>query len=251
MKILENIIVTDIQKIFVVNAFAGRPGNITERDSFGLSLCQGGQITYTEGGTQFISKPDVAILLPKGSTYTSHCDKAGLFPVINFQCENLNCAQITPIPLADPAACLRLFEQMTQLSLSPENRLKSLSVFYELLSILSRSADPKPLHFLNRYIEKNLADPALSNTLLAEKLGISEVYLRRLFAAYYKTTPKQYILDLRLRKAQQLLLDTQLSITEISQSCGFASLHHFCRCFKNKTGMTPTEYAKHNRIYQI
>ena len=91
----------------------------------------------------------------------------------------------------------------------------------------------------------------LSKAALAKKAGISEVYLRKLFLTYYKITPKQYILDIRLSKAKQLLVDTAFTVTDIARECGFASLYHFCRCFKKKTGTTPTEYAKNNRIYQI
>ena len=54
-----------------------------------------------------------------------------------------------------------------------------------------------------------------------------------------------------LTEAKQLLVDTTLAVTDISSACGFSSLYHFCRYFKNKTGMTPTEYAKQNRIFQI
>jgi len=251
MEMLMNIILTDIEKPFVVHAFPGRTGKITERSSYGLSFSQGGQITYTMHEKQYVSKPGTAILLPKGGNYTSCCDRGGLFPVVNFQCDGLDCRQITLIPLAEESACIRLFEDMKCLSLAPENRLELFAVFYKLLSLLHSGATPRPLHFLNVHIEKNLSDPMLSNTLLAEKMGISEVYLRKLFLAYYKTTPKQYILDMRLRKAKQMLMDTYLTVTEISQACGFSSLHHFCRCFKDKIGMTPTEYAQHHRIHQI
>ena len=48
-----------------------------------------------------------------------------------------------------------------------------------------------------------------------------------------------------------LLISTALSITEISIECGFANLYHFCRTFKQRTGLTPTEYAAKNRFYEI
>lgn len=251
MELFQNIIVTDIKRIFVVNSEAGRNGVITDRTSFGISFCQSGQITYTMNGNRYVSKPGTAVLLPKGGSYTLHGDKDGLFPVINFQCQNLDCPQITLLPLADQDACLRLFEEMKQLSLSPENRLEIHAAFYRLLSTLNRSADRKPLRFLEKHLEKSLSDPTLSNTRLAQEMGISEVYLRKLFLTYYSCTPKQYILELRLRKAKQLLQDTSFTVTQIAGECGFSSLYHFCRCFKNKVGMTPTEYAKRNRIYQI
>lgn len=251
MELFQKIIVTDVKKPFVVNSAAGRQVTMTERTSFGLSFCLSGQITYTMNGNRYVSKPGTAVLLPKGGSYTLHGDKDGLFPVINFQCQNLNCTQITTIPLSDQEACIQLFREIKQLSLSKDNRLEVFSAFYKLLDILRMGGDRKPLRFLNQYLEENLSDPSLSNIRLAQQMGISEVYLRKLFTTYYKTTPKQYILDLRLRKAKQLLVDTNLTVTEIAGECGFSSLYHFCRSFKQKTGITPTEYARRNRIYQI
>lgn len=251
MELFQKIIVTDIKKPFVVNSAAGRTGIMADRTSFGLSFCQSGQITYTMDGNRYVSEPGIAVLLPKGGSYTLHGDKDGLFPVINFQCRNLNCTQITQIHLTDQDVCIRLFEEMKRLSVSPENRLEVLSAFYKLLSILSPGAGRKPLHFLNKYLENNLSDPALTNTRLAEQMGISEVYLRKLFKSYCGTTPKQYILELRLRQAKQLLTDTALSVTEISQQCGFASVYHFCRLFKEKTGQTPTGYAQAHGHFPI
>ena len=251
MELFQNIIVTDVGKTFVVNSPAGSTGEITDRSSFGLSFCQSGQITYTMDGKHYVSKPGTAILLPKGGSYTLHGDKDGLFPVINFQCKNLNCTQITLIPLSAEDACLGVFEEIRQLSLSKANRLEVLSAFYRLLGVLSAGADRKPLRLISKYLEEYISDPSLSNTQLATQMGISEVYLRKLFLTYYKTTPKQYILDIRLSKAKQLLVDTALTVTDIARECGFASLYHFCRCFKKKTGTTPTEYAKNNRIYQV
>ena len=87
--------------------------------------------------------------------------------------------------------------------------------------------------------------------LLAEKCGISEVYFRRLFTEQYKVTPKQYIIDLRINKAKQLLTDGIFKIGAISESCGFSNPYHFCRVFKEKTGLTPTEFMKQNKILKI
>ena len=75
--------------------------------------------------------------------------------------------------------------------------------------------------------------------------------MRKLFLSYYHITPKQYVLDIRIRKAKQLLCDTPFSVTAIAEECGFSSVYHFCRVFKEKTGFTPTEYANLNKIYQI
>ena len=75
--------------------------------------------------------------------------------------------------------------------------------------------------------------------------------MRKLFLSRYSTTPKQYILKQRLNMAQQLLLDTALSVTQIAERCGFTSVYHFCRAFKDKTGISPSQYGKETRLSQL
>lgn len=253
MNTLENIVVTDVQPPFIVHSEKDRRFQMTDRPSYGLSLCMGGKITYTMNGRDSISEPDCAVLLPKGGTYTLFGDREGLFPVINFQCEQLRCDEIMVFPLENPQACIQDFETLKNMFLYDKNRLKIYSVFYELLSKVSPDHAKRhtPIDSVVRFIEDNIKNPMLSNTGLAKQIGISEVYLRKLFLAYYNITPKQYVLDLRIRKAKQLLCDTQLAVSTIAEECGFASVYHFCRVFKSKTGTTPTEYAGIHKVYQI
>ena len=72
---------------------------MTNRQSYGLSLCISGQITYTMNGENYISDQNKAVLLPKGGTYSLHGDKEGFFPVVNFKCENFNCDEIVVVSL--------------------------------------------------------------------------------------------------------------------------------------------------------
>ena len=102
-----------------------------------------------------------------------------------------------------------------------------------------------------KYIAKNYSNDALTNEILAEICNISEVYLRKLFLKHLNLTPKQYISEIRLSKAKQLLSDGILKINAISEQCGFSSSYNFSRFFKDKTGITPTEYLKQNRIYKL
>ena len=77
------------------------------------------------------------------------------------------------------------------------------------------------------------------------------VYLRKLFAAKYNISPKQYILDTRIQKAKHLLTNSPYSITAIGTDCGFSSVYIFSRCFKGRVGLTPSEYAKINRKFEL
>lgn len=223
------------------------------RQHFGLSLCISGQITYTMHGKNYISNQDSAIILPQGSTYSLCGDKEGLFPVINFSCNGLECDEIAVLPLQNPQASLQLFEALQQLFLHHKSPLKIYSTFYDLLAQITslKGQNNGLMGFVTKFIEDNIQNPSLSNILIAKQVGISEVYLRKQFLAHYHITPKQYILNLRLDKAKQMLLNSPFTVTAIAQECGFSSVYHFCRSFKQRIGQTPTQYALENKIYLI
>ena len=249
----KNIIVTDIDGTLVVPIRKEQRTTMTNRPYFGLAFCMSGQISYQAKGKRYPLKEGTVVLLPQGKNYDVIGEKDGLFPVVNFFCDGLDVGEITVIELENQKACLNGFEALQKSFMFGGDRLKSLSAFYELLSIVC----PKKSHGSSyvkaslSYIEENLKNPELSNDVLAEMLGISEVYFRRLFAASLGVTPKQYILDLRIKKARILLRDTPLSVTEVAEECGFSSLYHFCRAFKSRTALTPSEYSSQNRVHEI
>nr|WP_274613540.1 helix-turn-helix domain-containing protein [Vibrio diabolicus] len=65
--------------------------------------------------------------------------------------------------------------------------------------------------------------------------------MERLFLQYLQDKPGNYYLQLRLERAQHLLLQTMLSITQISTACGFSSTSYFARCYKKRYEKTPRE----------
>ncbi len=253
MQTFNNIVITNIQSPFVVHSKAGQRYQMNNRTTFGISFCISGQITYTMNGKNYVSHQNNAVILPQGGTYSLFGNEEGFFPVINFRCENFNCNEITVFPLENPQACIKNFETLKDLFLHNKSHLKIYSAFYELLSEVSpdHAQMHTPLDSVILFIAENLQNPDLSNSELAKQIGISEVYLRKLFLSYYNTTPKHYILDLRIRKAKQMLRDTPFTVTAIAEQCGFSSVYHFCRMFKHRTGLTPTQYTANNRLFKI
>ena len=130
-------------------------------------------------------------------------------------------------------------------------KLQQFQLLYNILERLDFEQAKNPLSPIISYIESHIGDNSITNKLLAQKMNISEVYLRKLFLSNLGITPKQYILELRINKAKQLLVYSNYSVTKISEKCGFSSPYHFCRAFKSKTGIPPTEYARFNKIYEI
>ena len=74
--------------------------------------------------------------------------------------------------------------------------------------------------------------------------GINKTTLCRSFKAIYGTTVLEYIKDMKIREAKNCLQQGKMTITQISDMLGFSSVHYFCRLFKQRTGLSPTEYAK-------
>lgn len=87
-------------------------------------------------------------------------------------------------------------------------------------------------------IEENLAEP-IPTCNLADELGISTRQLERLFGRFLNTSPKKYIMDQRLHRARNLIVQTEQSVTEIAMACGFNSTSHFSKAFRNHFGVSP------------
>lgn len=81
-------------------------------------------------------------------------------------------------------------------------------------------------------------------TELAEQTGFSPVYLRRIFAARYGCSPKEYLDQLRNEHAVRRLRFTGDSVTDIARACGYTDVYQFSRAFKNRNGISPTEYRR-------
>lgn len=249
---LDKMIITKIIDIVTISSPKNRFEKMANRKSYGLSFTSDGQITYVHNGKSYVSNKNQAILLPKGESYTIHGDKAGSFPVINFEAANFCENKMVTIPINNIESIYKDFEQMKRLSLFKEQNLAVMSIFYNILHTLSRNQNSKfnPLAPALVYLENNYSCD-VTNIILANQCGISEEHFRKLFKKTYGVSPKQYIIDIRITKAKQLLKEAVLKIGSIAEMCGFSDQYHFCRVFKQKTGMSPSEYSKNNRIFKI
>jgi len=99
--------------------------------------------------------------------------------------------------------------------------------------------NPRLLKVL-QIMQSNLSTP-IATASLAEQAHISLRQLERLFERYLQVTPSQYYLKLRLQKAQQLLAETALSISEIGFICGFGSASQFSRSYRKQYQIAPSK----------
>ena len=249
---LTEITVQEINAVMTIFSQKGRTATMYNRETYGLSFCEKGQITYTQNGKSYVSDNKHIILLPQGQSYTLHGDKTGEFALINFTCAEQITDTFLLYPVSALAPLLNDFEQLKELHLFPENRAKMLSVFYNMLhNIFVENTTCKTIAPAIEYVEKHYGEPSLSNSVLAKQCNISEVYLRKLFNRHLKTTPGQYLAEIRLQKAKQLLAEGALKISSVAEECGFSNPYHFSRFFKQYTGMSPTEYSNKNKTFKL
>jgi transcriptional regulator GlxA family with amidase domain len=96
-------------------------------------------------------------------------------------------------------------------------------------------------------MEANLEEP-LSLDEIANLVGVSRRQIERLFKRYVGEVPTKYYLDMRLRRARSLLLQTAMSIMEIAVACGFQSPPHFSKCYRDLFGHTPSAERRNSRL---
>ena len=89
-----------------------------------------------------------------------------------------------------------------------------------------------------RMMEQNIEDP-ISPSVLASDVGMSTRQLERLFRRYLNRSPKRYYMELRLAKARNLLMQTDMSVINVALACGFASPSHFSKCYRAHYDTTP------------
>lgn len=135
---------------------------------------------------------------------------------------------------------LSILEISPSISEASNDMIKQLST-----CITSARAMPTEIHSaveeIARYIHKHYREP-LNIAELAAKYHFNHSYLTRIFKKEKGISPLRLINELRIHDAKSLLLDSPMSVREISEALGFSDQHYFSRIFKDFTGKTPKEY---------
>ena len=94
-----------------------------------------------------------------------------------------------------------------------------------------------------QYITAHIREK-LSVPLVARQVDVSPSYLTALFHKNLQISPGEYIRRIKLQESKQMIRENDLNFTEIAAALQYSTVHHFSRQFKEKFGITPTEYAK-------
>ena len=113
------------------------------------------------------------------------------------------------------------------------------------LKVRLGTSQPKLVELVT-LMEANLHEP-LTLDELAAHARLSRRQVERLFQRHLGCAPTRYYMDLRLARARQLLLQTEMPITDIALACGFVSPPHFTKCYHERQGRSPSEERRLRR----
>ncbi len=113
---------------------------------------------------------------------------------------------------------------------------------FDYLYQFTNNKSENTFELVRRYILDNYADSNLNLSEVASLAGLNESYFSARFKKEYGMNFSEYLKNVRMNHAKQLMETTNLKIYEISQAVGYRSVEHFTRVFKSCVGVTPKQY---------
>ncbi|MDR7869258.1 MAG: AraC family transcriptional regulator [Tissierellaceae bacterium] len=99
----------------------------------------------------------------------------------------------------------------------------------------------KAIEYMNEYYNSNITIAEICKSIY-----ISPCHFQRIFKKYMDQTPYNYLMELRVNKAKERILEDSISMEEVARLCGFVSAAHFSSVFKRMEGVSPTEFKRNN-----
>lgn len=129
------------------------------------------------------------------------------------------------------------------IDLSSKNKLRT-RIDPEPCEIVITSMDEKLIENAIKYVETHIARPDLSVEELSHELGMSRVHLYKKLLQITGKTPIEFIRIIRLKRAAQLLRESQQNVSEVAYQVGFNNPKYFSKYFKDEFGVLPSVYQE-------
>ena len=223
---------------------------------------QGSLHSVADGQDLLLKQGDIVVYGP-GQWHMQYADigVAPRYVTLTFDIAGLDVAPLINRKFAAPQQAVHLLQQM----LREQERMDQFSndmiiaqLTQLLLTLLRESENPtggklqtsNAVHseneiirqaqiFISSHIREKLSVP-----LVARQVDVSPSYLTALFHKNLQISPGEYIRRIKLQESKQMIRENDLNFTEIAAALQYSTVHHFSRQFKEKFGITPTEYAK-------
>ncbi len=222
---------------------------------------QGALHSVTDGQDILLQPGDIAFFGPnQWHMHYADMDVAPRYVTISFDLEGVDITPLLNRKFAAPQPAVKLIQQMLQEQEQMDEYSSDmiLSQLNQLVLILLRFADvpagkrkaSNAIHSENeitsraqQYISTHVREK-LSVPIVGKNVDVSPSYLTSLFHKHLQISPGEYIRRIKLQESKQMIREGSMNFTEISEALQYSTVHHFSRQFKEKFGITPTEYAK-------
>jgi len=223
---------------------------------------QGELHSVADGQDILLKQGDIAVFGP--DQWHMHYADIGVAPgyiTITFDLEGVDVTPLLNRKFAAPQPLVALLKQM----LREQERMDEYSndvliaqLTQVMILLLREAAEPtgaklqtaNAIHSENeiirqaqQYVSAHIREK-LSVPLVAKQVDVSPSYLTALFHKNLQISPGEYIRRSKLQESKQMIRENEMNFTEIAAALQYSTVHHFSRQFKEKFGITPTEYAK-------
>ena len=235
-------------QLLTIDRFFHREGffDVKARPYAALSFRVSGTGRFEIGTKHFITKPGDVLFLPANLPYKVEYSVSESIVVHFDQC---NYSEVENICLENSSKINICFEHLLEAWSKQRSINQAKSIIYDILDKMSSdqkmSISDTAVANCVRYIDAHFCDPNIDVETVCGVAFISVSSLQRAFAKYFGMSPKQYLIQLRMNKALELLTENELSVKKISFACGFTDEKYFSRAFKKKYGYPPSQFRKH------
>ena len=252
----EKFVITEINRIVMV----GKNEYPEQMTSFGHTLNHNELIFHFSGyDTVFFddlileTKPNTIRFLPQGETkrYDLLRHEQGECIDIFFNTDIPISKQALTVSVSQSVKLSTLFKKIFSTWVSKEDGyyFESVSLLYRIFAELQKDNSIPKQHAKKiapamELIHNNFLSSNLSLGMLADACHIGESYFQKLFKEIYSISPKQYIIQLKLNHACDLLRLERYTIKQIAELCNYTDIYFFSRQFKEYMGITPTQFIK-------
>ncbi|GHU70335.1 hypothetical protein AGMMS49992_02490 [Clostridia bacterium] len=249
----DSIIVTSIENVARISGERTTQGkNVSASMNHSLILLLTGVRTIQAGSVKLLGKPGSVMFLPKGIAH--RCDKNQDSDGIIAKFTTLEPITTDPF-IFTPGKTTRWHTLFTSLETAwshekPGSNARCLSLLYQAIAMAQEASvrfdlpqtRQASLEKAIQHLKQNMTLPNFSVESMAPISGMCPTYFRQQFRRLYGVSPKQYLLNTRIRMAKDLLATTDLFITTVAKESGFSSLYYFSKAFKIVTGKSPRAY---------
>ncbi len=240
-------------KIISSSRLESKPyGKIQSRASHGFLFKIQGVSEYSIDGDTVRVNAGEMVFLPRGSSYeyNTHGVNGNLYTSINFlaDVENPSIRVYSMENFYRLNYVYQSFSEMWRFG-SPADKYACMSVFYDLLSYISKiehisgteDSKRKLIEPAVVYMRKHIYEASFRVDKLHDRCGISDTYFRRIFKMRFGLTPKEYVTSERISHARAILESGDYgSIAEIAEAVGYSDPLYFSKAFKHVFGVCPS-----------